>query len=57
MARFHSGVPVRHDSVTLIPHEHDQDPETAAAKCNTAIIHCILYTCNAHSENASYCLF
>lgn len=32
-------------SVTLSQNEQYQDPETDTAKWNSAIIHCIIYTC------------
>ncbi len=45
MAPFHSRAPVGHDSVTASQHAQHQDPETEAAKWNSAIINLIIYTC------------
>ncbi len=45
MAVFYLSVPVSQDSVTVSQHEQYQDPETEAAKWNSAIIHFIIYTC------------
>ncbi len=38
-------VPVSPDSVTVSQHEQYQNPETEAAKWNSAITHFIIYTC------------
>ena len=43
MALLYSSVPVSHDSVTVSQHAQYQDPETEAAKWNSAIIHLIIY--------------
>ena len=45
MALFCSSVPVSHDSVTVSQHTQYQDPETEAAKWNSAIVSFIIYTC------------
>ncbi len=37
MAQFCSGVPVSYDGVTVSQHAQYQDPETKAAKWNSAI--------------------
>lgn len=43
-ALFSSNVPVRHDSVTVSQHAQHLGPETEAAKRNTVIIKCTVYT-------------
>ncbi len=45
MAPFYSSVPVCHDSVTVSQYARYKDPETEAAKWNSAVIHFIIYTC------------
>ncbi len=45
MALFYSSVSVSHDGVTVSQHAQYQDPETEAAKWNSAIIDFIIYTC------------
>ncbi len=45
MALFYSCVPVIHDSVAMNQDIQYRDPETEAAKWNTAIINLIIYTC------------
>ncbi len=37
---------VSHASVTVSQHAQHQDPETEAAKWNSAVIHFIIYTCD-----------
>lgn len=41
MALFYSSVPVSHDSVTVSQHAQYYDPDTEAAKENSAIINLI----------------
>ncbi len=43
MALLYSSVPLCHDSVTVNQHAQCYDPETEAAKWNSAIIHFIIY--------------
>lgn len=46
MILSYSSVPGSHDSVTVSQHEQYPDPETQAAKSNSAIIHfIIIHTC------------
>ncbi len=47
MAPFY--VPVSHDSVAVSQHVQYQDPETEAAKLNSAIIKCLFYTYTFHA--------
>ncbi len=54
---FYSSVPVSHDNGTASQHAQYQDPETEAAKWNSAIIHFIIYTCaflTVTCQNVSY---
>ncbi len=50
MAPFYSSVPVSHDSVTVSQHAQYQDPETEAAKWNSAIINYIMCACAFPTE-------
>ncbi len=51
MALFYPGVPVNHDSVTVSQHAQYQDPDTEAAKWNSAIINLIIYTCERPTDS------
>ncbi len=61
MAPFCSSVPVSHASMTVSEHEQYQDPETEAAKWNSAMFRFVIYTCgftvtcqNIFCENVYY---
>lgn len=44
MVPLNPSVPVSHDSMTVSQHERYQDPEIGAAKWNSAIVNCVIYT-------------
>ncbi len=63
MTLFYSSVPASHDGVSISQHAQHKDPDTEAAKWNSAIINFIIYICafytvifqNVFRENGLLC--